>query len=332
MAEIWDLYDGLGNKVNQLHERGKPVPYGYFHMVVACFIFNEDHELLMQQRQSNKTWAEQWDICGATGSALAGEDMQTAIKREVKEEIGLDLDFANEHPIFTIYGDDYFTHYFIKRVETKNVTLTLQTSEVKAAKIVDKAAYQDMRKNGNCIPYFMFSEHVFDFMHIHGPLQTLSGAISQIQIEPLQRADLATCLSLFKETIRIVNSRDYNEKQIEAWINPNRTLASWEDSFSSHQGFKAVYRQQIIGFIDMDDNGYLDRLYVHAKYQNFGVAKQLVKAVEAYYRQKQIIEIHMRASITARPFFEHLGYQTVRKQIVVVNGIEMYNFVMKKQL
>lgn len=332
MAEIWDLYDGLGNQTNKLHERGKTIPYGYFHMVVGCFIFNEDNELLMQQRQSNKTWANQWDICSAMGSALAGEDMRTAISREVKEELGLDLDFSKDHPIFTIYGADYFTHYFVKRVENKKISLKLQASEVQAAKFVNQATYQDMKNSGICIPYFMFSEHVFDFMHFPGPLQNLNGAISNIQIEPLQKEDLATCLTLFKETVQYINSRDYDKQQIAAWINPKRTLTTWENSFKNHQGFKAVYSKQIIGFIDIDDQGYLDRLYVHAKYQNHGVAKQLVHAVENYYRQQQIKEIYTHASITAQPFFAHLGYQTIKKQVVEPNGVKMYNFVMKKQL
>lgn len=82
----------------------------------------------------------------------------------------------------------------------------------------------------------------------------------------------------------------------------------------------------IIGFGDMDESGYLDRLYVHKDFQGQGVASAICDELERF--AAGIITTH--ASITAKPFFQHRGYRVVRKQEVIRRGVALTNFVMEK--
>ncbi len=84
---------------------------------------------------------------------------------------------------------------------------------------------------------------------------------------------------------------------------------------------------QIVGFGDMDETGYLDRLYVHKDYQRQGVATAICDALE---QNTKAAEFTTHASITARPFFEKRGYTVVKVQQVERRGILLTNFVMKK--
>ena len=83
----------------------------------------------------------------------------------------------------------------------------------------------------------------------------------------------------------------------------------------------------IIGFGDIDQSGYLDRLFVDKDHQGRGVATALCDALEAAVRAEHYTT---HASITARPFFEKRGYHVVRQQRVERQGVSLTNFVMEK--
>lgn len=84
----------------------------------------------------------------------------------------------------------------------------------------------------------------------------------------------------------------------------------------------------IVGFGDIEGNGYLDRLYVHKDYQRQGIATKIVDKLE----QDIVSTVTTYASITAKPFFEQRGYRVIRENIVSFGGIELMNYLMEKKL
>ena len=98
-------------------------------------------------------------------------------------------------------------------------------------------------------------------------------------------------------------------------------------SFLAHRTLVAVEGEQIVGFADMDETGYLDRLYVAADRQGQGIATALCDALEGA-SSAPLFTTH--ASLTARPFFEKRGYRVVRAQEVERRGVRLRNFVMEK--
>ena len=78
----------------------------------------------------------------------------------------------------------------------------------------------------------------------------------------------------------------------------------------------------IIGFADLAEDGYLDRLYVHRDWQGRGVATALCDALPDARLT--------HASLTARPFFEKRGWHVVREQQVERRGVRLTNFVMER--
>ncbi|MFR9295946.1 MAG: GNAT family N-acetyltransferase, partial [Turicibacter sanguinis] len=66
-----------------------------------------------------------------------------------------------------------------------------------------------------------------------------------------------------------------------------------------------------------------------ANYQRQGVATLIYEALEQKVkRQNHRIETH--ASITAIPFFQAKGFNVLRPQVVIRQGIELENFIMEK--
>ena len=139
--------------------------------------------------------------------------------------------------------------------------------------------------------------------------------------------DLGEMAALFYDTVHTVNAGNYTREQLDAWATGQVDEEAWDSSFRAHFTLVAVEEGRIVGFGDMDESGYLDRLYVHRDRQGEGIASALCDALES--RIPGRIETH--ASITARPFFEGRGYRVIREQQVERRGVLLTNFVMEKR-
>ncbi len=91
--EYWDLYDYKGKRKNKIAIRGAKLNNDDFHLVVNAWIVNDKGEFLITQRSKNKTHPLMWECTG--GSALLGESSLEAAIREVKEELGIDVNANN---------------------------------------------------------------------------------------------------------------------------------------------------------------------------------------------------------------------------------------------
>ena len=123
-----------------------------------------------------------------------------------------------------------------------------------------------------------------------------------------------------------VNAADYNNEQLNAWATGHADLEAWNKSLLEHYSIVAVDNGIIVGFGDIDQTGYLDRLYVHADYQGRGIATAIRNKLEQSVSGK----IVTHASVTAKPFFEKRGYKVIKEQSVERHGVFLTNFVMEK--
>jgi len=144
--------------------------------------------------------------------------------------------------------------------------------------------------------------------------------------------DCALLAQLFYDTVHAVNSKDYTKAQLDAWATGTIDLTAWNRSFLEHITLIAEMNDIIVGFADMDHLGHLDRLYVHKDYQGKGIATALVKALEQRTKDECIESYETYASITARPFFEKLGYTVQSENSVVRGSVSLTNFKMTKKL
>jgi len=145
-------------------------------------------------------------------------------------------------------------------------------------------------------------------------------------------ADIPSLKSLYFDTITNINTQDYNEAQISAWASTAENIASLENKIEEEYFIVSENDTGIItGFISLDEQkGYLDVLYVHKDFQRMGVASMLLKSLLEKVNQMNIAEITTDASLTAKPFFEKNGFIVIKEQMVVVKGVSMINFKMKR--
>ncbi len=90
--ELWDIFDINRNKTGRFTERGKPMQNGDCHLIVQVWIMNSKGEFLIS-RQVTETGDNKWMTTG--GCVIAGEDGLSAVLRETKEELSIDLNPIN---------------------------------------------------------------------------------------------------------------------------------------------------------------------------------------------------------------------------------------------
>lgn len=88
MAELWDLLDAERNPTGKTLERGKPIPKGYYHIIIEVWTMLPDGRLLLTKRHPDKPmFPGMWE--GTAGSVVAGESSLQGAIRELSEETGL---------------------------------------------------------------------------------------------------------------------------------------------------------------------------------------------------------------------------------------------------
>ena len=151
---------------------------------------------------------------------------------------------------------------------------------------------------------------------------------SPVRLRHYRPDDCEKLAALFYRTVHSVNAKDYTQRQLDVWATGTVDLQAWNASFLAHETVVAEENGEIVGFGDMDESGYLDRLYVHRDRQGRGIATAICDALERTVSGKTLTT---HASVTAKPFFLHRGYRVVRQQTVLRQGIALTNYVMEKQ-
>lgn len=149
-----------------------------------------------------------------------------------------------------------------------------------------------------------------------------------LRLRPYREEDAKALAQLFYDTVHTVNAADYTKEQLDVWAPKERDPDTWNQSFLQHRTLVAEQDGRIAGFGDMDETGYLDRLYVHKEFQRQGIAAAICDALEG---ESEAEKFETHASITARPFFEARGYEVIHAQQVERQGILLTNYVMRKK-
>lgn len=150
----------------------------------------------------------------------------------------------------------------------------------------------------------------------------------EITFRHYKNDDLPEISELFFNTVHTVCAQDYTKEQLSAWAPDFTSYYSWQKSFEGRTVLLACFGEKILGFGDIAPTGYLDRFYIHRDFQGKGIGSKLLRRLESSVSGK---DITLYASITARPFFEKMGYRTVSENYAVRDGITLKNYLMSKK-
>jgi isopentenyldiphosphate isomerase len=107
--------------------------------------------------------------CG--GSAIAGEDSRTAVRRELYEELGIDIDFKDERPFLTVNFSHGFDDFYLIEKDIPLNDLILDPNEVQSARYASLEDILMMIDAGTFVPYHKsLIQCLFDMKNQRGAL------------------------------------------------------------------------------------------------------------------------------------------------------------------
>lgn len=134
--EQLDIYDGYRNKTGKIVERRYPMKLNIneYYLCVRCWIINENNEILLIKRNMNKIHGGMWENIG--GCVKSGETSKEAIKREINEEIGINIDIKKLQLLKTQKETELFKDiYYIKMLIDKK-KINIKQDEVEDFKFL----------------------------------------------------------------------------------------------------------------------------------------------------------------------------------------------------
>ena len=151
-----------------------------------------------------------------------------------------------------------------------------------------------------------------------------------IKIRNYETKDAAITWDIKFNTIRNINIRDYTVAQTKAWAPDNYDMKLWQKRVSGMNPFIAELNGQVVGFADLQSDGYIDHFFCHSEYQGFGVGRALMEHILAIGSSEGVSRFYSEVSLTARAFYEHLGFNVVKEKQLEVKEEKLTNFVMEK--
>lgn len=113
---------------------------------------------------------------------------------------------------------------------------------------------------------------------------------------------------VFLRAVRETARAHYSLVQVEAWAAEGADLDSWAAARAAADTHVAVVDGRIAGFVDLDDQGHIDLLFVDPDFGRRGVASALLAHVVTLARERGLSALTTFASLTSRPVFERHGF------------------------
>lgn len=149
--ELIDIVDENNKLTGQVEDRWIAYEKGLWRRTVSCWIMNEKGEILLQKRAGDKKRnPNKWAKTG--GQVDAGETVEEAIFREVKEELGIEVPKEQIKVIDIHKSNDKnkrFSYNFIFVVNYKIEDYILQKEEVAEVKYVTIEEMELAKKNND---------------------------------------------------------------------------------------------------------------------------------------------------------------------------------------
>lgn len=137
-VELIEIVDEGGKYTGRILPREEIHKRNFLHNEVACFIINDNKEILLEKRSPNKKYSpNKYGLCA--GHVMVGESLKTALVREIEEEIGIkvnedDLVSFGEKEYIREVTNSHITYFYYIRLNLKESDFTIQEEELTEVK------------------------------------------------------------------------------------------------------------------------------------------------------------------------------------------------------
>lgn len=149
IMELVGLYNSKRENLSKTWDRKSEPPTGEYKLNVHTWLMNDKNELLIQKRGASLIRnPNKWNFTG--GAVDTGESSYEGAKREVKEELGIDVD--NLELLLSFRREHDFVDVWIGRVNIELEDLQTSEREVQEVKWVSLEQLEELMANDEFVP------------------------------------------------------------------------------------------------------------------------------------------------------------------------------------
>ena len=159
----------------------------------------------------------------------------------------------------------------------------------------------------------------------------MTKATQDIGIRQATKKDYDDIADVMFEAVRHGRSA-YSQAQRQAWVPEPRSGVEWVERLHCQSVFVAEISKQVIGFMSLVRNGYIDFAYIRPSSQGSGVFRCLYESVEKLAVKDGESRLWVHASMMAQPAFSAMGFSIKKKESVEIGGQTFQRFEMEKYM
>lgn len=151
----------------------------------------------------------------------------------------------------------------------------------------------------------------------------------EIQIRCFEEGDELALRQVFYSGIHQIAQADYTAEQLAAWAPAFYDEQAWRARMRGINPFIAKVDGRIVGYADLQPDGYIDHFFVAGSAGGTGVGGALMRHIYAVAEARGIAELRAHVSLTAQPFFKYFRFELLEHRMPVVRGIALSNALMR---
>lgn len=149
-----------------------------------------------------------------------------------------------------------------------------------------------------------------------------------MKIRAYQEADHSHIADLFHRTVHAIDTSFYSQAELEAWAPAPPNHEHWEARLAIKKPFVAINGDVVVGFIELENDGHIDCLYVDKEHQKKGIASRLLQHVKSEAIDRSIDTLYVEASKIAVPFFKKHRFTIECENHIYLRGQSLTNYSM----
>ena len=137
---------------------------------------------------------------------------------------------------------------------------------------------------------------------------------------------------VFQSSVHGVAKQHYTPEQLNAWAPPVYPGAAWYERIRQNKPFVALRHGQVLGYADVQADGYIDQFYVAESAARQGVGSVLMNTLLQEAMHMGLTSLHSKVSLSAQAFFRRFGFSVEAEEEVQRLGVRLRNARMVRDL
>ncbi len=153
---------------------------------------------------------------------------------------------------------------------------------------------------------------------------------SLLAIKPYEDKHCLQVINVYYQAIQKLGGVYYSQTMLNRWSESAKDVGYWQKRLALIKPTLAFIDKQLVGFIELEENGHIGCLYTHPDWARRGVATCLYQHLEREAKSRGLTQLFVETSYLSRPLFLKMGFNEEREIKMNLGIPGLTSFLMRK--